>query len=91
MLNRREVTYTMTNRNSINVDAVFAKDVARLLERLGLRDEFERGECHCHCCNDILNYATLKLLFTMQDRKVGFLCTKPECFVQFVLREEGEK
>ena len=77
----------MAVRDKVNVDAVLSEDVARLIEQLGLREEFERGECHCHICNDIVNYTNLKLMFPMEDRKVGFLCNKPQCFVEFALRE----
>lgn len=74
-------------RDTVKVDAVISEDVARLIERLGLRKEFGNGECHCVVCNDIVNYTNLKLVFPMQDREVGFLCNKPQCFVEFVLKE----
>lgn len=77
----------MAIRDTVKVDAIMSEDVVRLIEQLGLRKEFENGECHCVFCNDIVNYKNLKLVFPMQDRKVGFLCNKPECFAEFVLKE----
>lgn len=77
----------MVIKGNINVDAVLSEDVARIIEGLGLREEFERGECHCYICNDIVNYTNLKLVFPMENHKVGFLCNKPRCFVEFTLKE----
>lgn len=77
----------MSAEDRINVDAVLSEDVMRLIEELNLRKEFEGGECHCHICNDIVGYTNLKLVFPMEDRKVGFLCNKPQCFVEFALKE----
>jgi hypothetical protein len=77
----------MAIRDRVKVDAMLGSDVARLIEQLGLRKEFEGGECHCDVCNDVVNYTNLKLLFPMADRKVGFLCNKPQCFVEFALKE----
>lgn len=77
----------MAIRDRVSVDAILGGDVAGLIEQLGLRKEFESGECHCDVCNDVVDYTNLKLLFPMADRKVGFLCNKPECFVEFALRE----
>ena len=78
---------TMATRDQVNVDAVLSEDVARVIEKLGLREEFERGECRCHICNDIVDYTNLKLLFPMDNHQVGFLCNKPQCFVEFALKE----
>lgn len=77
----------MAIKDKVNVDAVLGEDVARLIEGLGIRKEFEEGECHCYNCNDIMDYTNLKLLFPTEDHKVGFLCNKPQCFVEFVLKE----
>lgn len=77
----------MVVKDNVNVDAVLSEDVARLIEQLGLREKFQRGECHCHICNDIVKHTNLKLMFPMDDHKVGFLCSKPQCFVEFALRE----
>ena len=77
----------MVVKDNINVAAVLSEDVARLIEQLGLREEFERGECHCHICNDIVNYTNLKLLFPMENHKVGFVCNKPKCVVAFAVKE----
>lgn len=77
----------MVAKDKVNVDAVLTEDVIRLIEELGLRKEFEGGECHCHVCNDIVDYTNLKLLFPMEDHRVGFLCNKPQCFVEFALKE----
>ncbi len=77
----------MAIKDNITVDAVLSEDVARLIQELDLREEFERGECHCYICNDVVNYTNLKLMFPMEDHKVGFLCNKPQCFVDFALKE----
>lgn len=77
----------MAVRDKVTVDAVLSQDMARLIEQLGLRKEFERGECHCYICNDTVNYTNLKLVFPMENHKVGFLCNKPQCFVEFALKE----
>jgi len=73
--------------DKVNVDAVLSEDVARLIKELGLHDKFEGGECRCHICNEMVDYTNLKLVFPMEDRKVGFLCNKPQCFVEFALKE----
>ena len=72
----------MAIKRNISIDAVLSEDVARLIDQLGLRDRFERGDCCCHICNDTMDYTNLKLIFPMEDQKVGFLCNKPQCFAE---------
>lgn len=77
----------MAVNDKVNVDAILSEDVTRLINELGLRDKFERGECHCYICNDVVTCENLKLVFPMENHEVGFLCNKPQCFVEFALRE----
>jgi hypothetical protein len=77
----------MTAKDIVNVDAILTEDIKKLLEELNLRKDFEAGKCRCLVCNDIVDYKNLKLVFPMENRQVGFLCNKPQCFVEFTLRE----
>jgi len=73
--------------DNVRVDALFTEDMLILIKQLGLREAFERGECHCHICNDVVNHTNLKLIFPTEDHTVGFICNKPQCFVEFALQE----
>ncbi len=75
----------MVVEREVRVDAVLGEEVAHLIENLGLREKFERGECTCHICKEAMNYTNLKLVFPMDDVEVGFLCNKPQCLVKFAL------
>lgn len=77
----------MTVRDKVKVAAILGEDLVCLIDELHLRREFEGGECHCHFCNDVVDYTNLKLLFPTKDHIVGFLCNKPKCFVEFALQE----
>ena len=77
----------MTIREKVNLDAVLSEDMARLIEKLGLRKDFDEGRLHCYVCGEVMNYTNVKLVFPTEDRSVGFLCSKPECFVEFALKE----
>ncbi len=76
----------MTVEREVRLDAVLGEEMTHLIENLGLRERFERGECTCHICKEVMNYMKLKLVFPMDDGEVGFLCNKPQCLVEFVLQ-----
>lgn len=86
ILNYNRQVSTVRFSRDAEVDAILSEDVSRLLGELGIRDKFERGEYQCHVCNDIMSYENLKLIFPLDNDQTGFVCNKPECFVEFILR-----
>lgn len=78
----------MTVNRKVEIDAVLSEDVSSLINELGIREQFEQGDYNCHICNDVMHDENLKLIFPTENRDIGFVCSKPKCFVDFVLASE---
>ena len=69
----------MRKMKTTEISAVLSEEFDQLLEVLEIRDQFESGGFHCENCRGPIAPDNVMMIFPLPERKVGFLCTKPEC------------
>lgn len=72
-------------RKPNQIDAVLANQMESLLGSLGVLQDYLDGKCRCHICGDAIQSSNLKAVFPMEERRVGFLCNRPECLLDYAL------
>ena len=75
----------MSVSKEIEMDAVDIERLNALLDVLGIKSDFQKGEYHCEVCNDTMTYENVKFVFPKDDRTVGFVCKKSVCVVEFTI------
>lgn len=73
-----------------NINAVYAKDLDNLFNKLGIKQKFIRGELGCKFCNEIITYNNLHSLFK-ESGAVKLVCDKPDCVGQLMFYVEDKK
>lgn len=72
------------------VNAVFDDDLMQVLEDLGIRKKFERGEEKCKFCRKVVDLSNLASLFK-QSGDIKFVCDSPECLhALYTMLRNGE-
>lgn len=69
----------MRRLRTIEINAVLSEEFDQLLEVLEIRDQFESGDFRCENCRGPIASDNAMMIFPLPERRVGFLCTKPEC------------
>ena len=75
----------MRKMKTTEISAVLSEEFDQLLEVLEIRDQFESGEFHCESCRGPIAPDNVMMIFPLPERKVGFLCTKPECGFEYAV------
>ena len=75
----------MPKMKTTEINAVLSEEFDQLLEVLEIRDQFESGAFHCENCRGPISPDTVMMIFPLPERRVGFLCTKPECRVEYAV------
>lgn len=65
--------------------AILGEEFDKLLDRLGIREEFEAGKYCCHNCGDQVAANNVLLVFPLSENEVGFVCRKPDCIINYKL------
>lgn len=73
----------MSAQKNMEIDAILGEEFGRLLERLGVKEEFEAGTYHCHICGDQVRANNVLLVLPLSENEVGFICRKPECIIKY--------
>ena len=61
------------------VKAVLSEDFERLLEVLGVLEDFKAGQSRCATCHDVVTADNVREVFPLPNYQVGFHCSKLEC------------
>ena len=73
----------MSMAKTKEVNAILGEEFDVLLDRLGIREQFESGQWSCANCHEPLDRDSVLLIFPLPDRNVGMLCRKSECAVEY--------
>ncbi|KKS41646.1 MAG: hypothetical protein UV05_C0052G0004 [candidate division CPR1 bacterium GW2011_GWA2_42_17] len=63
---------------SKKINAVHERDLANLLEKLGIRERFEKGKVLCKFCGTPVTIENIHS-FLRESAMVNMICAKPEC------------
>ena len=75
----------MLKMKTTEINAVLSEEFDQLLEVLEIRDQFERGEFRCQNCQRPIARNNVMMIFPLPERRVGFLCTNPECGLEYAV------
>lgn len=73
----------MPRTKTQEVNAVLSEEFDQLLEVLEIREQFESGAFHCENCEEPIMGDNVMMIFPLPERRVGFLCAKPGCSVEY--------
>lgn len=72
------------------MNAIFDDDLLEVLDDIGRRGKFERGEEKCKFCRQVVSLSNLSSLF-QQSGDIKFVCDSPECLSGLhMLLRDGE-
>lgn len=75
----------MAIKEAVEVSAVLGEEFDKLLDVLEVRNEFDEGKYKCQRCGDVVRRENVVLIFPLPGRRVGFLCSKPECVLDYAV------
>ena len=73
---------------SIEIRAILGEEFDKLLDKLGVRDDFVAGKYKCHICGEPIGVNNVRVVFPLSENEVGFVCEKPECVIGYKLTLE---
>ena len=59
------------------IDAILGEEFYKLLDRLGVKEDFESGRYRCQICDDQVGVNNVLIVFPLSENEVGFVCRKP--------------
>lgn len=72
------------------LNAVFDDDLMKVLDDLGVRKKFERGDEKCKFCRSTVDLSNLASMFR-QSGTIKFVCDSPECLhALYLMLRNGE-
>lgn len=71
------------------VNAILGEEFEKLLETLGVVEDFEAGKYRCQVCKDTVTVNNVFLVFPLSENEVGFICNKPKCITEYKLNLES--
>jgi hypothetical protein len=71
------------------INAVLGEEFDKLLETLGVKEDFEAGKYCCNVCKDKVTADNVLLIFPLSENEVGFICNKPKCITEYKLTLES--
>lgn len=75
----------MPGTKATEVNAVLSEEFDQLLKVLDVHEQFESGEFRCVDCQEIITRDNVMMIFPLPERRVGFVCTKPGCGVEYAV------
>jgi len=78
------------NQEEKNLKAVHERDLQNLLEKVGLKEDFETNLVQCNFCGKIVNHKNLYSLFK-ESGAIKMVCDNPNCVATFLLHIEQAK
>ncbi len=74
------------SKKKIQIDAILGEEFDKLLDKLGITQEFEAGKYRCHICDEQVGAKNALIVFPLPENTVGFVCRKPECIAKYKLK-----
>lgn len=75
----------MKNQEKMTLRAVYAKDVEKLLESLGMLKEIKNGQLNCFFCNETVTLENFGGIIRKNGRLKTF-CNKIDCYLKMLKR-----
>jgi hypothetical protein len=69
----------MTKPKNMEINAILGEEFDRLLETLGVKQDFETGKYKCSVCGDIVSAINVSMIFPINEKDIGFVCRKTTC------------
>jgi len=73
----------MTTLKRTEINAILGEEFDKLLERLGVLEEFEAGKYRCVCCSEQVGREDVLVVFPLSESNIGFVCKKPGCVAKY--------
>jgi hypothetical protein len=73
----------MTSLKKTEINAILGEEFNKLLEKLGVLEEFKAGKYRCVFCGDQLSTENVLIVFPLSENNIGFVCKKPECMGKY--------
>ena len=70
------------DRENKEINAVHERDLDNLLQRLGVKEKLDKGECHCKFCGLVITRENLYSILP-ESGGINFACDKPMCVIAF--------
>lgn len=83
-----EIDKRMKN-NIQQIDAVFERDLQKILKDLGVYDEIIESKKRCIFCNQIISLVNLEYIFS-KETEVVISCNRRECIEKFKKINDGD-
>lgn len=74
----------LSHTSKVGIDAILDEEVDTLLDRLGIKEQFNAGGFRCSVCGRVITHENLKLIMP-SGTHFEFLCGNPLCVVRFAL------
>ena len=71
------------------INAILGEEFDKLLETLGVMEDFKAGKYRCNVCKDKVTANNVLLVFPLSENEVGFICNKPKCIIEYKLTLES--
>lgn len=69
--------------------AVHSEEVELFLSKLGLNEQFSKGDVKCHICGDIITKDNFRMV-TRKNNQLLFACKKEQCLLPLVNFKENK-
>lgn len=63
------------------IQAVHDYDLIKLLENLGLKEDFDNGKIKCTFCDEVINFDNLYSIFS-DGKEIKISCNKENCKIK---------
>lgn len=77
----------MKTLRKTEINVILSQEFDKLLQSLGVWEDFEAGKYSCVACGDRLNRENARIVFPLSENDIGFVCQKPECMAKYRSRE----
>jgi len=75
----------MGSLKKTEINAILGEDFDKLLERLGVWQDFNDGKYRCQFCGEQVGTKNVLIIFPLSDNEIGFICKKAECLTKYKL------
>ena len=78
------------NKNTKTIRTLYKGDIDKMLERLEIKEKFDKKEIKCKFCKRIINKDNMYSIFT-ESNDVKFVCDEYDCINKMFLYLEDKK
>ncbi|GBE16360.1 hypothetical protein BMS3Abin15_00174 [bacterium BMS3Abin15] len=77
-------------REKKELSTIHERDIDKLLENTGIKNDFLAGKLHCKFCDEIVNRENV-YSFLPESGAINVICDKPECVTELLSYVEEKK